>query len=491
MPGPTGPRYKPREISLKNNLDNRDATLELLTNDLQMHTVNTPLRSYTTDDVSLLLQESAKPNNIILISQLKKLWVILEEVNAAICADTMSFVINNKPIFDQQKHTLIAIQNYAELCLETGNIRSMRVRESYQGKSLAINTFSSDWNALAKSVNDLISEINFDSSVDNARDALLGYSRRTKNGDPSFSNTLTRFIPRNTTFLVIVCILTLIGISTLVGLTIQEYRFVSGKDKGETTVAGSAISTDTTIRDSAQFQPNNSKSALDQLNQNSIFTYIDTKLYRGPVRYESGAMNYRGEYLLATGDSAKSFYERAELRSDDGKYRIANGKGTSCFPKSSRCYEGTFKDGLWHGKGTYYMDILGHFPGLNGKRDVFNYQTSDGFAKTQEDIRRYGAFYGYIDDNIVKGKLFNWEGLTLYSGELDYCFKPIGTSGTYYTHELGEHHSGTRISHSEFQRMFTTSTATKNRGTRVDYSNFYWFIDPIWNKVCVNQTTTK
>jgi len=436
---------------------------------------NAPLRSYTTDDVSLQLRESAnKPNNIILISQLKKLWVMLEEINAAICADSMTFVINNKPIFDEQKCTLIAIQNYAELCLETGNIRSMRARGSYQGNSLAADTFSADWNVLAKSVNDLISEINFDTSVDNARDTLNGYVWQTNIG-PSSSNALTRFIPRNTTFLGIVCILTLIGISTLVGLTVQEYRYLS--DQGETTTSGNDIAlsssvADTTMSvDTAKGQPDNSKSALGQLNANSKFTYVDAKLHRGPVRYESGKMNYRGEYMFANGDSAKNFYEEIELRSEDGKYRIANGKGTNCFPIKSRCYEGSFKDGKPHGKGTFYDTILGTFPGFNGNKDV-----SNSIAKKESNaVKRYGMFYGYTDSDYRKGKLFNWEGLTLYSGEMDTCFTPVGTAGAYNIYNNRGSLVST-ISQIHFQGNFTASSG--------DFSNFYWFLDPVWKKAC-------
>jgi len=391
-----------------------------------------PLRPYTTDDIPSLQVAERKPNNIMLIFLLKKLWAMLDDINSVICKDSMTFVINNKPVFDAQKHILIKMQNFAE---------TIPSRRSYQGDRLAADTFSADWNRLAKSANDWISEIDFDSCTENAQDALLGLS----------ANTLLRLVPsRFSTFaLKFVCLVAFVWVSLFVGLMIQKYRYVSEHDVPLNSLNGSdgivaAGSARGYAASQSNLQPKRSKNSetnaqFQQLNSKSEFNYVDAKIRKGVVLFESGKVYYRGHFLLAEGDSAKKFYEKNELRSDNGMYNIPHGRGTNCTLASKKiCYEGSYQYGKPHGWGTYYSYKLGFYPGLDGGSDTESFHVGG---------KKYAGFYGETFHESMRGKLFNWQGKTLYSGEVsNQNLRPTGTNGTYYVYDNQGFSNGT-ISH--------------------------------------------
>jgi hypothetical protein len=173
-------------------------------------------RTYTTDDVALLQEEGIKPNNIMLIAWLQKLWDMIEDINAVICKDSLAFVLQHKPIFDEQKLILISMQNFAETILKSGNLLYIKTRSTYQGKSLAEDTFSKDWNIIAQNVNGLITEINFDIFSENATNAFFGAGQN--------NSKLTPEIWRYKWIVMTGIVFIIIGIGTIVGILILALK---------------------------------------------------------------------------------------------------------------------------------------------------------------------------------------------------------------------------------------------------------------------------
>ena len=122
-------------------------------------------RAMTTDDVSRFSTSSASsvgdiesngtsrdrdPNAIVLFSLVKKAFEMLDEINRAICAETMEVVVKNKPIFDKQKLILISIHNFTTSYLDTGTLVNIKQRHAYRGEGLSEDTFSKEWNDKAE-----------------------------------------------------------------------------------------------------------------------------------------------------------------------------------------------------------------------------------------------------------------------------------------------------------------------------------------------------
>ena len=107
---------------------------------------------------------------------LRKSWTLLEDINRTICNERTSFILEHKPIFDEQKLILIEIQNYLEILLESGTVARIRDRREYSGRYLNTTTFLSDWNKLAEKINTTLSDISSDIFVENTL-AAFGKSR--------------------------------------------------------------------------------------------------------------------------------------------------------------------------------------------------------------------------------------------------------------------------------------------------------------------------
>ena len=113
----------------------------------------------TTDDISNLRKYGKHANVIEVIAAVKKQWSVLEECNAFICQNTTDFILQNKPIFDAQKITLIKINNLIDKLTKNGLVKFYKHQHLSFNDYLSTTTYSDEWNDGANKINILLHDI--------------------------------------------------------------------------------------------------------------------------------------------------------------------------------------------------------------------------------------------------------------------------------------------------------------------------------------------
>lgn len=130
-------------------------------------------RFYTDDDLEknggkTLLNSNENGNVFKLMTTIKKMWNLHNNLSYQICQEPTNFVVKNKPIFDNAKLVLIKITAFLESDIKCGTVSSFKKRTAYTGAYLNDATCYEEWNKLAIDVNDLLLDLNKTINVENS-----------------------------------------------------------------------------------------------------------------------------------------------------------------------------------------------------------------------------------------------------------------------------------------------------------------------------------
>jgi len=169
-------------------------------------------RLQSLDDIDLEVQNPTDQRAVLFLKhKVDKIWKTLEQINETLYHEDTATIVQEKPVFDEEKKKLLMLSTIVEKQLNAGNY--IHIKEGFHAREysdylLKTNTNFANWNTLATETNDLIREIQ---KVEKIEKSFYFLEKQSSKGAGNLENRLSlKRKSRLFAILVAVCLAALI-----------------------------------------------------------------------------------------------------------------------------------------------------------------------------------------------------------------------------------------------------------------------------------------